>query len=63
MVNQANIIDIPENNLKWCSVSLSEVMGTNNRLEASVFKIEAKIIWDIRRKSIKKKIHLLTIRF
>ena len=42
MVNQANIIDIPENNLKWCSVSLSEVMGTNNRLEASVFKIEAK---------------------
>jgi len=42
MVNQANIIDIPENNLKWCSVSLSEVMGTNNRLGASVFKIEAK---------------------
>ena len=35
-------IDIPENSLKWCSVSLSEVMSLDNRLEASVFKIDAK---------------------
>lgn len=35
-------IDVPENNLKWSSVSLSEVMEHNNRFEASVFKIEAK---------------------
>ncbi len=37
-----NTIDIPEANLKWCNVSLSEVMNFDNRLEASVFKIEAK---------------------
>ena len=37
-----NTIDIPEANLKWCNVSLSEVMNFDNRIEASVFKIEAK---------------------
>ena len=42
MVGQVNTIDIPEANLKWCNVSLSEVMNFDNRLEASVFKIEAK---------------------
>ncbi len=35
-------IDIPESALKWCSVSLSEVQSFDNRLEASVFKLEAK---------------------
>jgi len=35
-------IDIPNDGVKWCSISLGEVISNNNRLEASVFKIEAK---------------------
>lgn len=35
-------IDLPEDEIKWCSVALSEVLSNDNRLEASVFKVEAK---------------------
>lgn len=35
-------IDIPKDEVKWCSVSLLEVINNNNRLEASVFKVDAK---------------------
>ena len=52
MVGQVNTIDIPEANLKWCNVSLSEVMNFDNRLEASVFKIEAKNARELIEKSI-----------
>ncbi len=34
--------DLPEEELRWCSVSLSEVMSRGKRLEASVFDIEGK---------------------
>lgn len=34
-----------KNPLKWCSVSLSEVVSRGKRLEASVFDIEAKQAW------------------
>ncbi len=35
-------IDLPDDEIKWCSIDLSEVLNNNNRLEASVFKVEAK---------------------
>ena len=35
-------IDLPDDEIKWCSVALSEVLSNDNRLEASVFKVEAK---------------------
>lgn len=35
-------IDLPDDEVKWCSVALSEVLNNDNRLEASVFKVEAK---------------------
>ena len=35
-------IDLPDDEVKWCSVALSEVLSNDNRLEASVFKVEAK---------------------
>lgn len=35
-------IDLPDNEVKWCSIALSEVLNNDNRLEASVFKVEAK---------------------
>ena len=33
---------INESPLKWCSVSLSDVVSRGKRLEASVFDVEAK---------------------
>ena len=35
-------VDINESPLKWCSVSLSDVVSRGKRLEASVFGVEAK---------------------
>lgn len=37
-----DITDIPDEELRWCTASLSEVKERNNRLEASVFDIEGK---------------------
>lgn len=47
MVNQyisksVDITDIPQEEFRWSSVSLSEVTSRSNRLEASVFDIEGK---------------------
>lgn len=36
---------ISESPLKWCSVSLSDVVSRGKRLEASVFDVEAKQAW------------------
>lgn len=38
-ITNAKIADVP---LKWCSVSLSDVISRGKRLEASVFDVEAK---------------------
>ena len=40
-------IKISEAPLKWCSVSLYEVVERGKRLEASVFDVEAKQAWDL----------------
>lgn len=38
---------ISEAPVKWCSVSLSEMVNRGKRLEASVFDVEAKQAWEI----------------
>jgi type I restriction enzyme S subunit len=45
-ISQPKII-VNEKPLKWCSVSLSDVVSRGKRLEASVFDVEAKQTWDI----------------
>lgn len=40
-------ISVPERPVKWCSVSLSDVISRGKRLEASVFDVEAKQALDI----------------
>ena len=35
-------IDMPDDKVNWCSVSLSEVVKNSNRIEASTFSLEAK---------------------
>jgi type I restriction enzyme S subunit len=35
-------VELPENDVKWCTVSLEDVTDTGMRLEASVFDIEGK---------------------
>lgn len=35
-------IDLPNEEVKWCTVSLSEVIKKNNRFEASTFSLEVK---------------------
>lgn len=44
-------IDLPNDEVKWCSVALSEVLNNDNRLEASVFKVEAKQARDLLQQS------------
>lgn len=44
------LIDIPEEELNWSTVSLSEVVQRNKRLEASVFDIEGKHAREILKK-------------
>ena len=44
-------IDLPDDEVKWCSVALSEVLNNDNRLEASVFKVEAKQARDLLQQS------------
>ncbi len=36
------VAELPEEELRWCSVTLNEVLEHNSRLEASVFDIEGK---------------------
>lgn len=40
-VSEPNVV-VNERPLKWCSVSLSDVVSRGKRLEASVFDVEAK---------------------
>ena len=40
-------VEVSESPLKWCSVSLSEMVERGKRLEASVFDVEAKHDWEI----------------
>lgn len=44
--NNTEVI-VQEAPVKWCSVSLSDIISRGKRLEASVFDIEAKHAWDI----------------
>ncbi len=41
-VRKVDSIDIPKEDLRWCSVSLSEVFEKGKRLDASVFDIDGK---------------------
>lgn len=36
------VIDLPKEEVKWCSVSLADVIDTGKRLEASVFDVESR---------------------
>lgn len=40
-------VEVSESPLKWCSVSLSEMVERGKRLEASVFDVEAKHAWEL----------------
>lgn len=40
-------IEVSEAPVKWCSVSLSEMVERGKRLEASVFDVEAKHAWEL----------------
>ncbi len=40
-------IEVSESPLKWCSVSLSEMVDRGKRLEASVFDVEARQAWKL----------------
>ena len=35
-------IDLPDDEVKWCSISLSVVLKNSNRFEASAFSLESK---------------------
>lgn len=41
-VRKVDSIDIPKEDLRWCSVSLAEVLEKGKRLDASVFDIDGK---------------------
>ena len=43
---------VDKNPIKWCSVSLSDVVSRGKRLDASVFDVEAKQAWEHIHKSI-----------
>lgn len=40
-------IEVNETPIKWCSVSLAEMVKRGKRLEASVFDVEARQTWDL----------------
>lgn len=44
---EISISEISEAPIKWCSVSLSEIIAKGTRLEASVFDVEAKHAWEL----------------
>jgi type I restriction enzyme S subunit len=39
---EIQLVELPEDDVKWCTVSLNDVLKANMRLEASVFDIEGK---------------------
>lgn len=50
MISEIEIIDIPQEELNWGSVSLSEVLKSDTRLEASVYNIEGRHAREILKK-------------
>src|SRR5690625_3896318 len=46
-----DITDVPKDVLRWSTVSLTEVIAKQNRLEASVFEIEGKHAREVIKKS------------
>lgn len=58
-LSTTSIIDIPEEELKWCTVNLSEAMNNGFRLEASVYGIEGRHAWEVLEKCKYKLIPLL----
>lgn len=40
-------VEVNESPVKWCSVSLSEIVQRGKRLEASVFDVEVKHAWEL----------------
>jgi len=53
-----NVIDNPT--IKWCSVTLSDVIDRGKRLEASVFDVEAKQAFNIIKNSKYPKVNLIS---
>ncbi len=53
-----NIVDNPT--IKWCSVTLSDVIDRGKRLEASVFDVEAKQAFNIIKNSKYPKVNLIS---
>ena len=49
-ISEDKIIDIPQEELNWGSVSLSEVLNSDTRLEASVYNIEGRHAREILKK-------------
>jgi type I restriction enzyme S subunit len=49
-ISEVEIIDIPQEELNWGSVSLSEVLNSDTRLEASVYNIEGRHAREILKK-------------
>lgn len=45
-------IEVQESPIKWCSVTLSDVINRGKRLEASVFDVEAKQAWELIAKGV-----------
>ena len=39
---EVRITELPQEDIKWCTVSLSDVLDTGKRLEASVFEVEGR---------------------
>ena len=39
---EARYTELPQENIKWCTVSLAEFINVGKRLEASVFEVESK---------------------
>lgn len=44
---EAQLIELPQEDVKWCTVTLSNVIKTGKRLEASVFDVESKKAYQI----------------
>lgn len=44
---QVSSSEIPKDEIKWCSVKLTEVINSGKRLEASVFDVESKKAYDV----------------
>ena len=57
-IQTTDIINLPEEDIRWSTVSLSEVLQRNTRFEASVFDIEGKHAWEVINNSKHPTIHL-----